>query len=209
MSTSGFAGASEVSSEDKGNAGATSLRRSGVEHRYRWPLRWTIGAIHVRSMVAAIALLTAIVVPAAHAEIVLVTEHATSAAKTASVAEALNAMKALDEAVLAQNAAGFSALLAHDAIVNTPRNTSHHRADILRFFAAGTINYARFDRHIELAELREANMVVFMGTEILEPIGTSLNAGSVVRRRFTDVWRKDADGAWRLTIRQATIVATD
>jgi hypothetical protein len=47
--------------------------------------------------------------------------------------------------------------------------------------------------------------VVMMGEEIVKPRGTARPA-----RRSTaasDVWRKESDGKWRLTIRQATITS--
>ena len=50
-----------------------------------------------------------------------------------------------------------------------------------------------------------------MGEEVVKPRATSANAnaGKTVRRRFTDVWRKDADGRWRLSVRQATITSVE
>jgi len=146
---------------------------------------------------------------AARAEIQLTTEGARTAAADPTAASALASVKALDEAVLAQDAAAFSAFLAHDLAVNTPRNSAHFKAGTIAMFSAGGINYRRYDREIELVQVRGADTVVFMGAEQLEPIGAAPNAGTIVRRRFTDVWRRDPDGAWRLTVRQATIIALE
>jgi ketosteroid isomerase-like protein len=51
------------------------------------------------------------------------------------------------------------------------------------------------------------NHVAIMGEEIVKQRDTAANAGKTVSRRFTDVWRREADGTWRLTIRQATITS--
>jgi hypothetical protein len=47
-----------------------------------------------------------------------------------------------------------------------------------------------------------------MGEEIVHPIGNTSNAGKLVRRRFTDIW-KNIDGVWKLTIRQATVTPAE
>ncbi len=46
-----------------------------------------------------------------------------------------------------------------------------------------------------------------MGEEIVKPNEAAPYPGKTVCRRFTDVWRREADGQWRLTIRQATITS--
>jgi ketosteroid isomerase-like protein len=51
------------------------------------------------------------------------------------------------------------------------------------------------------------DQVVIMGEEVVKPRDTAPNAGRTVRRRFTDVWQKESDGKWRLTIRHATITS--
>jgi hypothetical protein len=56
--------------------------------------------------------------------------------------------------------------------------------------------------------VREGNVVI-MGQEIVKPRDTAANAGKTIRRRFTDVWRRDSDGTRRLTVRQATITALE
>jgi hypothetical protein len=53
------------------------------------------------------------------------------------------------------------------------------------------------------------DQVVIMGEEVVKPRNTAPHAGRTVRRRFTDVWRREPDGAWLLTIRQATITSID
>jgi ketosteroid isomerase-like protein len=48
-----------------------------------------------------------------------------------------------------------------------------------------------------------------MGEEVAMPHDSAPHAGKTVRRRFTDVWRQDGDGSWRLTIRHATITSLE
>lgn len=69
--------------------------------------------------------------------------------------------------------------------------------------AAGQISYSRYDRVIDYAGLR-GDMVILMGEEIVVPKGPGLV--QPMHRRFTDLWTP-VDGGWRLTARQATIIA--
>jgi ketosteroid isomerase-like protein len=123
------------------------------------------------------------------------------------VVEALKAVERIDAAVLAQDAEGFAALLASDLVVNSPRNAISLGEQTLGGFRAGTINYSAYERKIEFAGVRGDGVVV-MGEEIVKPIGNAPHAGKTVRRRFTDIWRKE-DGAWKLSVRQATIISIE
>jgi len=70
------------------------------------------------------------------------------------------------------------------------------------------MNYESVDVTIEALDAREDHVVI-MGEEVVKPRETAPNAGKTVRRRFTDVWRRESDGKWRLTIRQATITSVE
>lgn len=128
-------------------------------------------------------------------------------AKDPVVAEALKAIDQIDAAVLVQDAEGFAALLASDLVVNSPRNIVNFREQTLGTFRAGAIDYSAYERKIEFAGVRGDGVVV-MGKEIVKPIGQAPDAGKTVHRRFTDVWRKE-DGAWKLSLRQATILSVE
>ncbi len=125
-------------------------------------------------------------------------------AKTGLAAEAVAARRKLDEAFAAQDIDAVSGLCAKDLVVNTPANRVARREQILAFFAEGRMNYESADVTIEALDAREDNVVI-MGEEVVQPRETAANAGKTVSRRFTDVWRRESDGKWRLTIRQATI----
>lgn len=131
-----------------------------------------------------------------------------AAAAEPRVAAVLAAMTALDAALVAGDMATFAAVFPADAVVNSPQNTVNRPAATRQRFAAGLIAYSSYDRVIDYAGVRPNGEVVVMGEEVLRPRDGAPNAGKIVRRRFTDVWRDDA-GAWKLAIRQATIIAVE
>jgi ketosteroid isomerase-like protein len=132
-------------------------------------------------------------------------EEVAEAAKTGIAAAAVAARQRLDEAFAAQDADAVAELCAKDLIVNTPANRVARREQVLGFFKAGRMSYESADVTIEAVDARDDHVVI-MGAEVVKPRETAPNAGKTVSRRFTDVWRRDSDGKWRLTVRQATIV---
>jgi ketosteroid isomerase-like protein len=130
------------------------------------------------------------------------------AAKIDVVAEALAARQKLDDAFAAQDVDVVSGLSAEDLIVNTPANRVARREQVLGFFRAGRMNYESADVTIEALDARGEHVVI-MGEEVVKPRETAANAGKTVRRRFTDVWRRESDGKWRLTVRHATITSVE
>ena len=116
------------------------------------------------------------------------------------------ARSALDEAFAAQDIDAVAPLFADDLVVNTPGNRVARLEQVLGFFRAGLMNYEEADETIECVDQR-GDVVVIMGREVVKPRQTAPHAGQTVNRRFTDVWRKDPDGRWRLTIRQSTITS--
>ncbi len=131
-----------------------------------------------------------------------------AAAGNPVVAEALAARRKLDEAFAAQDIEAVAALSAKDLVVNTPANRVARLETVLGFFKAGRMNYESAEETIEAFDAR-GDQVVLMGEEVVRPRDTAPNAGKTVRRRFTDVWRREPDGKWRLTIRQATITSVE
>ena len=123
-----------------------------------------------------------------------------AAAKGPVAAEAMAARQQLDVAFAAQDVDAVSALCAKDLVVNTPANRVARLDQVLGFFKAGRMNYESGDETIEALDVR-GDHVVIMGEEVVKPRDTAANAGKTVRRRFTDVWRKESGGKWRLTIR--------
>ena len=130
-----------------------------------------------------------------------------AAARTPRIAAALAAADRMDRAILARDAKEFSAVFADDAVVNNPFNRVARKKDAERNLATGLIDYTTLERSIEYAATRGAHDVVFMGEEILTPVGKAKFAGELIRRRTTEVWT-DESGEWKLAIRQATIYRT-
>jgi ketosteroid isomerase-like protein len=99
-------------------------------------------------------------------------------------------------------------LSAKDLVVNTPANRVARLETVLGFFKAGRMNYESAQETIEALDAR-GDQVVLMGEEVVKPRDSAPNAGKTFRRRFTDVWRREPDGKWRLTIRPATITSVE
>jgi ketosteroid isomerase-like protein len=132
-------------------------------------------------------------------------EQVAAAAKEPGIASVLEAVNAMDAALVKDDHARFSALLAKDLVVNNPQNGISISGATGRRNTAGLISYSSYVRSIEYAGMR-GEMVLLMGDERVVPKGDSPMAGKDVRRRFTDLWKME-DGRWVLTARQSTIVA--
>jgi hypothetical protein len=92
-------------------------------------------------------------------------------------------------------------------IANSPVGTINRRDATLAAFSGGFIRYSSFDGRIEYAG-KLGELVVIMGNEILAPKGKTPNAGRIVHRRFTDIWRNE-QRVWRLALRQATVTKVE
>jgi hypothetical protein len=96
-------------------------------------------------------------------------------------------------------------LFADDLVVNSPINMVVNRDNVLGRMRSGQIVYEEGQSVIEFVGIR-GDAVVIMGEEIVKPMGAAPYAGQTVRRRFTDIWM-EIKGAWKLSVRQATITA--
>ena len=128
-----------------------------------------------------------------------------AAAKEPKIASVLEAVSAIDAALISDDHAAFAALLANDLVVNNPQNSISIRGATGQRNTSGLISYSSYVRSVEYAGML-GEMVLLMGDERVVPKGDSQMAGKEVRRRFTDVWKMEG-GHWVLTARQATIVA--
>ena len=96
-------------------------------------------------------------------------------------------------------------LMSFNIVVQNPENAIVGFRQILDRVATGKINYASFERLIEKLTFLN-NTCIVMGKEVLVPKGLSVDAGKTITRRFTNIWMKEKK-AWKLTVRQATIVS--
>jgi hypothetical protein len=98
---------------------------------------------------------------------------------------------------------------APDVVVHSPTNRVVNREDIMARMRSGQIG-AEPDsgvRRVEFVGVR-GDSVVVMGEETFRPGPNAPNAGKVVRRRFTDIW-KQYGGLWKLAIRQGTVTSVE
>jgi ketosteroid isomerase-like protein len=110
------------------------------------------------------------------------------------------------QAVLQQDFAALERLWAEEFIVNNPQNQiSPSRDTVLALVQRGLIRYAAFERRIESIRFN-TDIAIVMGAETVEPVGDAPRAGGTVERRFTNIWRKQAD-TWRMIARHANVTA--
>ena len=98
---------------------------------------------------------------------------------------------------------------APDVVVNSPTNRVVALADIVARFRSGQIGAEpdSSDDRLEFVGVR-GDSVVLMGEETFRPGKNAPNAGKLVRRRATDIW-KQYGGVWKLAIRQATVTSVE
>lgn len=124
-----------------------------------------------------------------------------------SVAEAT--VRALDNqerlAALNQDYAALERLWSEHFIVNAPSNqVMPNRRAVLDWFRKGMTMRSSYERSIEQVRV-DGDIAIVMGAETLTPIANAPHAGQTVRRRFTNIWKKEGD-TWRLWARHANVI---
>ncbi|MGQ0816345.1 MAG: nuclear transport factor 2 family protein [Gemmatimonadota bacterium] len=124
-----------------------------------------------------------------------------------SVAEAT--IRALDNeerlAALNQDLPALERLWSEHFIVNAPSNQILlNRSAVLDWFRKGMTTRSSYERMIEQIRV-DGDIAIVMGEEILTPTANAPHAGQTVRRRFTNIWKKEGE-AWRLWARHANWV---
>jgi ketosteroid isomerase-like protein len=138
-----------------------------------------------------------------------VTTHARGqAARRDSVAEAR--IRALDNeerlAALNLDYPALERLWSEHFLVNAPSNQIlPNRNAVLEWFRKGMTTRSSYDRRIEHVRV-DGDIAIVMGEETLTPTANAPHAGELVRRRFTNIWKKEGD-AWRLWARHANVIA--
>ncbi len=123
------------------------------------------------------------------------------------------------QAVIAQREIGLEAMTSgrisaeterysSTFVANTPNNSVVSAEPLLQLFASGTFGYAKVEQYIEYAGSHGDDLVVIMGEEIVVPLAGAQNAGQRIRRRFTDIFRRE-DGEWRHDVRHANALGVD
>lgn len=101
----------------------------------------------------------------------------------------------------------FDNLWAANMVVNTPANRVGTVEGTKMQLRTGKLHYLSFDRSIEKITFND-NMVIVMGEEKLRPQGDQDNAGKLVTRRFTNIWKYQKK-RWQIIARQATIIKVE
>lgn len=110
------------------------------------------------------------------------------------------------QAVLKEDTAALERLWSEEFIVNNPQNRiTSSRDDALMLVKRGLIRYAAFERRIEAIRFND-DIAIVMGAETVEPVGDTARAGSIVERRYTNIWRKK-NAVWRMIARHANVIA--
>ena len=115
-------------------------------------------------------------------------------------------IRALDNkerlAALNQDLPALERLWSEHFIVNAPSNqVMPNRAAVLDWFRKGMTTRSSYERVIEQIRV-DGDIAIVMGEEIVTPTANAPHAGQTMRRRFTNIWKKEGD-AWRLWARHA------
>ena len=125
-----------------------------------------------------------------------------------------NLVRSLDDqervAALNRDVSALERLWSDQFVVNAPNNqvVVGRQQNLDTFVRGGVINFSSFERTIEFIRV-DGNFGVLMGLETVVPRidvpSAGLVAGQVIRRRFTNIWKKEGD-TWRLYWRHANVI---
>lgn len=124
------------------------------------------------------------------------------------------ALRALDDqeriAALNRDVAAIEALWSEHFTVNAPNNEVGlgRQRNLDTFVRSGIINFSSFERTVEFIRI-DGDFGVIVGLETVVPRtdapSAGLVAGQIVRRRFTNIWKREGD-TWRLYWRHANVI---
>jgi uncharacterized protein DUF4440 len=113
-------------------------------------------------------------------------------------------------AALSRDVPALERLWSEQLTINAPNNrvVVGRQANLDTFVRSGIINFSSFERAIEFLRVDD-DFAIIMGLETVRPIADApsvgLVAGQIVKRRFTNVWKKEG-GTWRLYWRHANVI---
>ena len=113
-------------------------------------------------------------------------------------------------AALKRDVPALERLWSDQFVVNAPNNqvVVGRQQNLDTFVRGGIINFSSFERTIEFMRV-DGDFGVIMGLETVVPRTDAptagLVAGQVIRRRFTNIWKKEGD-TWRLYWRHANVM---
>ena len=113
-------------------------------------------------------------------------------------------------AALNRDVPALERLWSDEFVVNAPNNqvVVGRQQNLDKFVRGGVIDFSSFERTIEFMRV-DGNFGVLMGLETVVPRtdvpSAGLVAGQIIRRRFTNIWKKEGD-TWRLYWRHANVM---
>ncbi|MEO6346507.1 MAG: nuclear transport factor 2 family protein [Aquaticitalea sp.] len=119
--------------------------------------------------------------------------------------EIRNLEKMEGEAFAKKDTLALQRLLSPQLVVNTPLNRVATYEDVMNLTRAAKIDVSTDEKVIEKISFVK-DIAIFMGHDIVKPLGGMDNAGITVTSKYTDIWMKD-EKTLRLTVRQATIIS--
>ena len=128
-----------------------------------------------------------------------------SAPRSGDVAQRIRAMEQQQaQAAIARDRAALEKIFAPDFQIVNPAGAVASKEELLALLLGGTSPYKSAVYQTDTVRVYR-DVVVTTGLEIVVP-NTGPQAGQIVRRRITHVWKRDGSD-WRLALRHATIVA--
>ena len=125
-------------------------------------------------------------------------------------------LRAVDDrertAALNRDVPSLEALWSEEFTVNAPNNqvVAGRQRNLDTFVRGGIIDFSSFEQTIEFLRV-DGNFGVIMGLETVIPRtdapSVGLVAGQVIRRRFTNIWKKEGN-TWRLYWRHANVITS-
>ena len=102
------------------------------------------------------------------------------------------------KAMMAQDTAKLSTILAMDILVTTPANKIIYGRDNVFAMKKAGPKFLSFEREVEQVAIK-GDIAISVGHETVVTLDNS-NAKSISNRRFTNIWIKQ-NGTWKLTAR--------
>jgi len=128
-----------------------------------------------------------------------------SAPRTGDVAQRIRALEQQQaQAAIARDRAALEKIFAADFQIVNPAGAVAGKDELLALLLNGTSPYKSAVYQTDVVRVY-GDVVLTTGLEVVVP-NTGPQAGQVVRRRITHVWKREGRD-WRLAYRHATIVA--
>jgi hypothetical protein len=101
----------------------------------------------------------------------------------------------------------YNKLWSPNMVIHGPANRINTVEGTKMLLRTGKLSYSSFERAIEKITFND-NLAIVMGEEKIKPQGQQDNAGKLVTRRFTNIWKYE-NNSWSIIARQATIIRVE